>query len=83
MGKNSEPDKPPSVLPLTEDDPMPFGKYRGKPLCCIPASYLLWVFEQSWARDWPALQDYVEENFEDLSLDAAVNECCVDYEDTF
>lgn len=67
MGKNSEPDKVSSVIPLTEDDPMPFGKHRGRPLCCVPASYLLWFFEQDWApKDYPALFDYVEDNYDEL-----------------
>lgn len=79
----NELDNPPDVFPLDDKSLMPFGKYKGQRLLNVPPGYLLWFFEQNWARDWPALQDYVEENFDDLSLDAAVNECCVDYEDTF
>lgn len=28
---------------LTDLDPMPFGKYKGKPMQDVPASYLAWM----------------------------------------
>lgn len=29
---------------LQDTDPMPFGKYRGKPMQDVPASYLHWLW---------------------------------------
>lgn len=32
---------------LTDLDPMPFGKHKGKPMQDVPASYLRWLREES------------------------------------
>ena len=61
---------PSSCLALTDESPMPFGKYKGEKLGEVPSSYLLWFFEQKWASDWPELYDYVEEHYETLEEDA-------------
>lgn len=54
--------------PLTDADMMPFGLKHGprsndpRKLGDVPADYLLWIGEQSWIGDWPALKTYIETN---------------------
>jgi hypothetical protein len=57
---------PPPLLPtptarkqLTDTDPFPFGKYRGRPVRDVPASYLTWLRSQHWLDDWPQVADYI------------------------
>lgn len=51
---------------LTDDDPMPFGKHRGKKMSAVDAEYLLWIFDQPWLKKWPAVEQYIDENFDVL-----------------
>lgn len=54
----------------TDDTLMPFGKYQGKKLEDVPASYLLWL-EGELRRDyWRDLQRYIKDNYEALKLQA-------------
>ena len=46
---------------------LPGGKHKGKQLKEIPASYLLWLYEQPWIKDWPGLHAYLKKN-EDLLM---------------
>lgn len=56
---------------------MPFGKHVGKPLKDVPASYLLWFFEQSWSEhQWPELYVYVRDREDEL-----LEECQAEKED--
>jgi hypothetical protein len=52
---------------LGDNSPMPWGKHKGKPLKELPADYLLWLYEQPWIKDWPALYGYLKKN-EDLLM---------------
>ena len=45
---------------------MTFGKHKDKLLSDVPASYLLWVFDQDWITKFPDLEEYVAENYEDI-----------------
>lgn len=54
---------------LQDTDPMPFGKYKGKPMAQVPASYLFWLEEKITATFYNnrTLQEkeimaYVKEN---------------------
>lgn len=47
---------------LTDQDPMPFGAHKGKPMEEVPASYLDWLRGQDWLSQWPAVADYIERN---------------------
>ena len=39
-----------------QDEPMPFGKFKGKLICDLPNSYLIWLLDQEWmAKDYPNL----------------------------
>lgn len=46
---------------LTDSSLMPFGKYKGDKLIDIPASYLLWLYENDKAG---AIKSYIEENLD-------------------
>ncbi len=48
--------------PWTDSTVMPFGKHKGAKLSDVPASYLLWLFEQTWIKDWPGLYAYLKKN---------------------
>lgn len=43
---------------------MPWGEHKGKALVNVPASYLLFLFDQPWLRG--PLKDYIKENFQSL-----------------
>ncbi len=47
---------------LTDNDLMPFGKYKGEKMQDVPAEYLDWFIGQNWADKWPAVVAYIEEN---------------------
>ena len=36
---------------LSDMDPMPFGKYKGKPMQDVPASYLHWLWTNGKQAD--------------------------------
>lgn len=51
-------------------DLMPFGKYKGRELQDIPASYLAWCWEQEWLQArWPKLHAYVHNSKEAIELE--------------
>lgn len=41
---------------------MPWGTHKGTPMGEVPADYLLWLFKQTWIRDWPDIHTYLVEN---------------------
>lgn len=43
---------------------MPFGKYKGEKLANVPASYLLWIYDNLDLRD--DLKNYISENYQYL-----------------
>ena len=47
---------------LTDRSPMPFGKYKGRPMNTVPAKYLDWLHDQPWIDDWYLVKDYIERN---------------------
>ena len=55
---------------LTDNSPMPFGKFKGQALVNVPASYLLWLYAQ---RDFNHLQlkNYIADNLDVLHVQAA------------
>jgi len=52
---------------FTDDTLMPWGKHQGVKMSDVPASYLLWLYEQPWIKDWKELHAYLRAN-EDLLL---------------
>lgn len=59
------------VKAATDKTIMPFGKHAGSCLAAVPASYLLWFYEQDWAEErYPAIYKYCKKNEEALYKDA-------------
>lgn len=53
---------------------MPFGKYRGEKLANVPASYLLWLYDQnSTSIDGRKVCHYVRENLDVLKAEIERN----------
>lgn len=48
---------------------MPWGEHQGTPMVDVPPSYLLWLFRQTWVRDWPDIHDYLVENQDAIMLE--------------
>lgn len=47
---------------LTDESKFPFGKYKGRKMKEVPASYLDWLHGQSWIGDWSEVLAYVQAN---------------------
>jgi len=43
---------------LSDDDPMPFGTYKGQRLGSVPDHWFRWFLKQEWAERWPDLLAY-------------------------
>ena len=39
-----------------------FGMHRGKYLDDVPANYLDWLSKQDWITDYPAINQYINDN---------------------
>lgn len=55
---------------LTDNSPMPFGKYKGTPMANVKASYLLYIYDQNLGKkNWGSMHHvmvYVGDNYEIL-----------------
>ena len=49
---------------MDDNSIMPFGKYQGKRMEDVPASYLLWLYSEN--KTFSNLRDYIEDNLEVL-----------------
>ena len=47
-------------MPLTDNSPMPYGVFKGRPLIEISASYLIWLYENNKCSG--ELRAYIESN---------------------
>jgi len=54
-------------MKLTDKSIMPFGKYKGAELANVPASYLLWIYENYDLQQ--NLKDYIEDNWQQIELE--------------
>jgi hypothetical protein len=52
--------------PLEDLDPMPFGKYKGKPMQDVPANYLHWLWTSGKESDDDPVSDYIRRNLNAL-----------------
>jgi uncharacterized protein (DUF3820 family) len=50
-----------SLPALTDEDPMPFGKYKGQRMADVPASYLAWLKDQGCSH--PQLSAYIRNSW--------------------
>lgn len=53
---------------ITDNTPMPFGKYSGKPMVDVPAKYLLWLFDNGCSHD--GVKKYINDNLDCLRKEA-------------
>ena len=51
---------------ITDESIMQFGKYKGKKMKDVPASYLIWCYEQDWILKDPDLFTYIDTNWNAL-----------------
>lgn len=49
------------MKPLTDIDPMPFGKHKGELMQDVPASYLIWLKENGCHH--PGVSTYIKESW--------------------
>ena len=59
----------PITQTLTDKDPMPFGKYRGKAMANVPAVYLLWLYNEG-CND-TAVRQYITDNLDCLNKEVS------------
>ena len=52
---------------MKDTDLMPFGKYKGKPMSDVPASYLIWLRDDAKAKGSrisdPRVAEYIKNNW--------------------
>ena len=53
--------------PFTDEDLMPFGKWKGTKMANIPADYLLWMYDND--KLYSPVKKYVEENMNGLKAE--------------
>jgi hypothetical protein len=58
--------------PLTDQSLMPFGLHKGTKLANVPASYLLWVYDNLTLR--PDLKKYIDENRDALLMEKSMSD---------
>ena len=51
----------------TDESLMPFGMHKDKPLVDVPASYLIWLYENNKCNQ--PLKLYIEENMDVLQIE--------------
>lgn len=54
-------------MALNDNSPMPFGKHKDTKMCNVPASYLLWLYENTNRKDLDReVAHYIEDNIDGL-----------------
>ena len=49
---------------LTDNDPIPWGKYKGDKMINVPASYLIWLYDNNKCDE--EVRRYIEDNMDVL-----------------
>lgn len=58
------------IEPLTDKDPMPFGKHKGARMKDVPASWLDWADGKDWlAAKYPRVKAYIRVNRAVINLE--------------
>ena len=52
--------------PLTDTCSMPFGEHADKDMEDVPASYLIWYYDQNFPNQNKRVMEYVKENMDAL-----------------
>jgi len=58
---------------MDDNSLMPFGKHKGEKLANVPDSYLLYIYQQGWAKG--PLKKYIEENLDSIEPSMPNAEC--------
>lgn len=53
---------------INDNTPMSFGQYKNQPLVSVPASYLLWLYDNDRAGKF---KQYIKDNMDLLHKEAA------------
>lgn len=56
---------------MTDNDIMPFGKYKGEKMANIPADYFVWLCENG--KCFGKVKKYLDENIDTLVAEIALN----------
>lgn len=51
-------------MALYDNSPMPWGKYKGEKMANVPASYLLWLYDNKKCNK--EILEYIEDNMDAL-----------------
>jgi len=54
-------------MALYDENPMPFGKYKGEKMANVPATYLMWLYDENKCNK--EVRDYIEDNLEVLKTE--------------
>lgn len=54
-------------MKLTDESPMPFGKYAGAKMANVPADYLIWLYDNGKTSE--QVRQYIEENKDVLDIE--------------
>lgn len=75
--KNKGSDNQPAWVALTDEGVMPFGKHKGEKMKGVPASYLLWLYDNDERGLWQGcgihampVKMYIEANIAAIEKDA-------------
>lgn len=54
-------------ITLNDNSPMPFGKHKGVKMANVPASYLLWLYDNDKCSS--CVKEYIEDNLDVLRIE--------------
>ena len=60
----------PFVIPLSEQDPFPFGHWKGTPMCEVDAKYLVGAYKDGVFKGHPRLTRYIKQRIKALEGEA-------------
>lgn len=56
-----------TAMQLTDESPMPFGKFKGEKMANVPASYLMWLYDNGKCSG--NVKEYIENNMDVLQIE--------------
>ena len=51
-------------MPLNDNSPMPFGKYKGDKMINVPAFHLIWLYDNGKCNS--EVKEYIKNNYDVL-----------------
>lgn len=54
------------MKPLSDTDPMPFGKHKGKPMQDVPVNYLHYLWESGLSKEDKPVANYIRRSLSSL-----------------